>query len=206
MLPSDYRLDFVVARLIERLEGTRPSYAGKLEEADGAYARIAEAHVEAALTEFSDLVGRREADAHRDFLLGEVRQTFLPRYARLSAGMTRDEERGHGLGPLAGPLGRIVLVALTLLLLLPLGRFLYLPVSWPFGLALLALPFLPDIVAWLRRRQYLRALSALVEDMGRIQDQASAYLSFEGLEEELHSPHSSARSVPPVSLKQEDSP
>lgn len=175
MLPSDYRLDFVAARLLERLEGMRPTFAGRPDEATLAFERAAKEQIEAALSEFREVVGEADAAHQGGFLRREVRETLLPRYHRLATRMTADEEGSYGLGRLASPLGRIGLVAFSLLFLFPLSRWIYLPVSWPVDFAFIALPFVPDLARALRRRQYERQLRALLGDMTRIQDQVLAY-------------------------------
>lgn len=176
MVPSDYRLDHVTARLIERLEGARPSFPDDPEQARQAFGRVAKEHVEAALAEYRE-VALEEPGAQATLLRHEVLETFLPRYHRVAMEMTRAEESGFGFGPLAEPLGRLGLLAGAMVILwFVLLRLVHLPVVWPLVLLDLSLVFWPDIAAWLSRRRYLRKLHRIVEDMGRIQDQAIAYL------------------------------
>lgn len=205
MIPTDYRLEQVSARLIERLEGTRRSHSDPA-QALPAFERIAEEHVTAALDDAEAYVPPEELAHHGRFLREEVHSTFLPRYHRLATAMTADEERGHGLGTLVRPVGRLALVALAVVVFLALSRFMYTPVVWPLVVLDLSLPFWPDVIAGLRRRQYKRELMSLLEDMTRIQEQASVY----GIPEELDRlAHEATISAPaqkkPVSQKEDAS-
>lgn len=188
MVPSDYRLDHVVARLIERLEGMRASFPDDSERAMVAFRRTAEEQVDAAIAEFMDIA--EDAEPHATFLRREVLETFLPRYHRLATEMTRREEGAFGFGPLADPVGRLALVGAALLILwLVLLRLLALPVVWPIVLLDLSMVFWPDLAAWLHRRRYLAQLERVVSDMVRIQEQTRAYLpSYRGLERSSSSP------------------
>lgn len=174
MIPTDYRLEFVTARLIERLEGTRRSHS-EPEAALSAFERIVEEHVSAALDEAEEYLSPEELAHHGHFLREEIRSTFLPRYHRIATTMTADEERGYGLGAVVRPVGRLVLVAVAVVIFLVLARFMYTPVVWPLVVLDLSLPFWPDVVSFLRRRQYKKELTSLLDDMTRIQEQASAY-------------------------------
>ena len=181
MVPTDYRLDRVTARLIERLEGARPTYATSPDEGATNFHRIAKEHVERAIGEFEEVAMADHPEAQADFLRREVMETFLPRYHRLAVEMNGATEGGFGFGRLARPLGRLALVAITLILLFFLLRLIYLPIMWPLALLALSLPFWPDIAAMFHRRRYQRDLYALVADMTRIQDQDDAYLPKERL-------------------------
>lgn len=174
MVPSDYRLDYVTARLIERLEGARPSYAGQPEAAMEAFTRVATQHVEAAIAEYQELALQDPAP-QAAILRQEVLQTFLPRYHRVAVAFNQAEEGGFGFGPLAQPAGRLALGAASLFALVWLMRLSHLPLVWPLILLDLSLVFWPDIAAWLQRRHHLQNLHAIVHDMGRIQDQSLAY-------------------------------
>lgn len=178
MVPADYRLDTVTARLIERLEGARPTYGGDPDRALAAFEETARGHVEAAIAEYADLAREQAPEPHAAFLRKEVLATALPRYVRLAVAFTRAEERGFGFGPLAEPLGRLGLGVLALLLLwLVLIRLVASPVAWPLVLVDLSMPLWPTAAAWLSRRRYHGQLEALVADMARIQDSERAYLS-----------------------------
>lgn len=177
MVPTDYRLDHVAARLVERLEGARRSYADD-ERARTAFGEIAREHVEAAIVELEAVGMMRDASDHADFLRTEIERTVLPRYHRLATEMSAREAGGFGMGRLAQPLGRLGLVVVALLLLwFVLLRMAAVPVVWPLFLIDLSLPFWPDIAAAFTRRSYRTKLEAMIEDLTRIQDGAQAYLS-----------------------------
>jgi hypothetical protein len=193
MIPSDYRLEQVVARLIERLEGARPSFPDDPERAAAAFRRTAEEHVEAAIAEFSEVSLTQDPDLHAAFLRREVLETFLPRYHRLATDMTRREERGFGFGPLADPLGRLGLAGFSLLFLwFVLVRLAWLPVIWPLVLLDLSLVFWPDLAASAHRRWYANRLHRVVADMARIQEQSNAYAP----PERLRAPETAPRTRP----------
>jgi hypothetical protein len=177
MIPTDYRLEQVATRLAERLEGTRRSFVGQPDVAAEEFRRIADEHADAAIAEFREVGMVDEPEPHAKFLRRELIETFLPRYRRLARDMTAAEEAGFGLGVVAKPLGRLGLGFVTLLLLaLTIRLGLMNPVLWPLLLVVLALPFLPDIAGALHRRRYHRSLVSMLEDMAKVQDQASAYL------------------------------
>lgn len=177
MIPSEYRLDAVVARLIERLEGTRPTYGADADQAHRTFAEIAARHVEAAITEYRDNAVGGDAEAHATFLRREVLETMLPRYTRLAVDMTRAEGRGFGFGPLAGPIGVPVLLAAAALGFGVLLRFVAWWETWPLLALDLTLPLWPALVGWLQRRAYRRQLEALVADAERIQDHERGFMS-----------------------------
>lgn len=182
MVPKDYRLDFVVARLIERLEGQRRTFAGNGDQAREAFARTAREQVDAAIGEMRGTGWADDEDRHGEFLLREVTETFLPRYHAIATSMSDVEAGGYGLGFLSEPLGRLGLVGGTLLFgWLVLLKLIALPIVWPLVLLTLAVPFSPDIASALYRRRYRQQLDAIVEDMTRIQDQQNAYLPEEAL-------------------------
>jgi hypothetical protein len=180
MVPTDYRLDSVVARLIERLEGARPTHTDA-EQAERAFREVAARHVEAAITEYRALAPENP-DAHEVFLRKEVLETMLPRYVRLAAAMTAAERRGYGFGALAGPVGMPVLavVAVTVFAVV-LRRFLGWWEVWPLVLVDASLPFWPLLAAWLHVRRYRRELEGLVSDMARIQDAERTFLTADEL-------------------------
>ena len=196
MVPSDYRLDEVVARLISRLEGARRTFVTK-EEARAAFERIAHEHVASAVAEYREMMpDERDRQRQEALLQTEVLDTFLPRYLRLSVAMNHSE-RGHfGVGKLGEPVGRAVLVGLVLVLLFPLIRLAAIPYMWPVIITLLSVPAWPDFIAAWSRRRYLAQLQGIIDDMQRIQQQATAYLPPEALDVEAPEVHRS-RTQPP---------
>ena len=175
MVSTEYRLEQVVARLIERLDGTRRSYDDPAEMARD-FARIALDHVNSAIGEFREVGLDEHPDEHAAFLTREVIDTFLPRYLKIAVEMNVAEKTGFGMGKLAKPVGRMGLVAATLMSLWFLElRFIHLPVVWPVMLVTLSLPFWPDIAGFLSRRRYMAELQLVLQDMAKIQEQAAAY-------------------------------
>ena len=183
MVPTDYRLDYVVARLIERLEGQRPTFADAPDKAMEAFERSVRAQLEAAIGEMRGTGWTDEPDKHAAFLEREVMETFLPRYHAIAQKMTEVEAGGYGMGPLSEPLGRLGLIGGALLFgWLVLLKLIALPIVWPLVLLTAAVPFSPDIASLLYRRRHRALLEAIVHDMTRIQDQESTYLSAQLLE------------------------
>lgn len=174
MIPNDYRLEQVAAGLVERLDGARASF-DDAEQARAAFARMTDEHLDAVEAEWRALGWNDHPERHAAFLRREIEGTFLPRFTREAVRITASEGGGHGLGGLATPIGRLLLVGVTLGAIFLFGRFVYLPWIWPLLLAFLALPFLPDVLAWLAQRSYRQALERAVGDMARMQDQALAY-------------------------------
>jgi hypothetical protein len=177
MVPSEYRLEQVAARLIERLEGTRRSYVEDPAGAAQAFAVIAGQVVEDAIGEMTHEQYADDPRRQADLLRAEVERTFLPRYTRLATTMTAREEAGYGAGLLYGPLGRLGMLAVGLLL-----AWLWLRVPGAWGAAKLApllmipaLMVVPDVMAALVRRTYRVDLEGLVQDLRRIQDRARDY-------------------------------
>lgn len=173
MVPTDYRLEHVTARLIERLEGARRSFVGEPDRADAEFQRITRELLDAACAEYAS-VAIEPPGPQEEFLRREISATFLPRYARAAVAMTDRESRGYGLGPLANPAGR---VAITLLAVIAAilefrygGRLGY---AGLVGVA--TLPFLPDVLTWAWSRSYQRELQAIIDDMSKIQTQDQAY-------------------------------
>ncbi|MCO4745460.1 MAG: hypothetical protein KC912_11775 [Proteobacteria bacterium] len=175
MVPSDYRLPNVANGLIARLEGTRRSYADDPQGAEAEFSRIAEAHLTAAVAEMEDLGVVDAVQEHGEFLRSEIHQTFLPRYRRLAIDMNRRENQGFGLGPFAEPAGRAALVVAALLGFVVFLRLIYLPWAWPLFLIDLSLPVWPDILRTLYRRRYATQLQEVLDDLGAVQEQATAY-------------------------------
>lgn len=174
MVPGEYRLENVVGRLIERLEAARPSHIDA--DADVALRRIAESHLLAVIAEMRDIGLVDQPDAHARFLRDEVLGTFLPRYTRLARQHSALELRHYGVGQLAEPVGRIGLVAVSLLILWFMLRLIAIPMAWPLLLFALTIPFWPDLAARIARRRYAAELLAVVDDMSRIQEQAVYWL------------------------------
>jgi hypothetical protein len=180
VVPEAYRLEQVVVRLIERLEGARRSHADPA-KASAEFERIAADHVEAAIGEFGE-VALEEPGPHADFLRREVLGTFLPRYTAQATQMTATESAGYGLGRVADPLGRLVLIAVAFGLLYLDLRFLFeVRAAWPFIGVLAMLPFSPDFLAMFHRRRYRTELQSIVDDMARIQSNSNAYIPAERL-------------------------
>ncbi|HHO51114.1 MAG TPA: hypothetical protein ENK18_09655 [Deltaproteobacteria bacterium] len=176
MVPSDYRLDHVTARLIERLEGARRTFGDDERAARAAFEETASAHIEAVIAEYRALAFE-EPSAHAAFLEREVLQTALPRYVRLAVQMNRAEAEGFGFGWLAEPLGRFALVGVAAVGLLLMVRLAAAPLMWPLLLFDLSLPLWPSIGAWLGGRRYTNQVVQIVDDMARIQDSEGLYLS-----------------------------
>lgn len=176
MVPTDYRLDNVVARLIERLEGARPTHTDPA-AALRVFEEVAQHHVDAAIAEYRAMAPENP-DAHCAFLRKEVLQTALPRYHRLATGMTAAERRGYGFGPLAGPIGMPALFVLCLgVFWFVLRRLLGLWEVWPVALLTFTVPFWPLLAAWLHLRRYRAQLDELIGDMDRIQDAERTFMT-----------------------------
>lgn len=178
MVPSDYRLDNVTARLIERLEGARPTHALDAEKALATFREIADKHVEAAIAEYRENAVDEDPEPHAEFLRREVLGTALPRYHRLAVEMTRSERGGFGFGVLAEPIGRLGLVLVSVLVLwFGLLRFAGIWEVWPLIALDLTLPLWPSLASWLYQRRYRQQLEAIVADMVRIQDSERSFMS-----------------------------
>ena len=165
-----------MARLIERLEGSRRSYrSSEMENAGMAWNRITVEHVETAMAEFKEVALADHPELHVEFVRREVMETFLPRYARVAAQLTAKEERGYGIGFLYGVMGRLVfgMVAVAVLMLLP--RMHLQSLLYPMMPLLFLLPFLPDVLRWAARRQYRNELQEIVSDMAVIQERSGDY-------------------------------
>lgn len=178
MIPRDYRLQNVCARLVERLEGTRRSYVDRPEEASAEFLRLAKEHGQAAVAEWGalDLNDEVDVEHHAIFLAHELEHTFLPRYERLAVAHTGAEEGGYGFGMLARPSGRVAMVLVALFLVLLFGRLaLFAFPLWAVVIAALSLPLWPDVAAMLEDRRYEQDLGELLGDMARVQAQSSAY-------------------------------
>jgi hypothetical protein len=197
MVPTDYRLDSVVERLIERLEGARPTHTDP-EAARRVFEEVAAQHLETVIAEYRS-VAPENPDRHAAFLRQEVLQTALPRYHRLAVGMTAAEQRGYGFGPLAGPIGMPALFLLAVAVFwLVLRRLLGFWEIWPLVLLDATLPLWPLVAAWLYVRRYRAELEALAADMGRIQAAERSFLTEDQLNaaRELEPPATARRPAP----------
>jgi hypothetical protein len=178
MVPSEYRLEQVTARLAERLEGTRRSFAGQPERAAEAFRGIAQVLVNDVVAEFRADGFTDSPDRHEVLLRSEVLDTFLPRYTRLATAMTEREENGYGVGFLYGPVGRVILFVVVLFITAMLLRM---PGAWTTKLVpilpLIVGIFVPDLLGWAARRRYRTQLLDALEDMRVIQDRAGDYVS-----------------------------
>lgn len=182
MVPTDYRLESVCARLVERLESTRRSHGSDHRRAQEAFARVAREQVEAAVREYREVGLPDHPEVQERLLRREVLEAFLPRYTRLAVQMNQREERG--LGALAEPVGRVLLGVVALVLLAFCWRFARLPAFWPILLGILALPLLPDLVQAVQQSLYRRRLERLVDDMARLQRLEGTWLRPDQLETE----------------------
>ncbi|MFK7930374.1 MAG: hypothetical protein AB8H79_19455 [Myxococcota bacterium] len=178
MIPSEYRLEQVTARLAHRLEGTRRSFVGDKHAAAAAFERVANEVVDHAIAEFRVDGFVDHPDEHAAFLRSEVMQTFLPRYTRMATEMNQREASGFGLGFLYGTLGRVVLVMAALVMVALLFRSPGSPVFKVLAMVPLFIgPFIPDFVSYFARRRYHRELMASLKDQKLIQDGANDYRS-----------------------------
>jgi len=148
MIPSEYRLEQVTARLAHRLEGTRRSFIGDKHGAAAAFERVANEVVDHAIAEFRSDGFVDHPDEHAAFLRREVMQTFLPRYTRMATQMNHREASGFGLGFLYGAVGRVVLVMAALAMVALLFRSPGSPVFTLLAMVPLFFgPFVPDFVS-----------------------------------------------------------
>lgn len=178
MIPSEYRLEHVCARLVERLEGTRRAYTERPEQAGEAFERVADEHVAAAMSELAALAyaPADEVAAHAEFVGREVRGVFLPRYVRAATAQNARESKGFGFGALAEPLGRVALAVGAVIAFLVLARaaMRWWP-AWALAILVLSSPVWPDLTARAWSRRFERELGSILEDLARIQEQARAY-------------------------------
>jgi hypothetical protein len=174
MVPSEYRLERVVAGLIERLDGARRSYEDEA-SARVAFRRVADEQVDAAMAEWRGVNWNTDPDKHAAFVRREVHETFLPRFLRVALARNEAERNHFGFAPFVTPMARIFLVVCAVALLGIEVRLAYLRIVWPLFLVAFALPFLPDVVGWMADRRYDRQLTEILADMTRIQDQQLAW-------------------------------
>lgn len=183
MIISEYKLDFVVARLIERLESTRPTFDASMhQEMQESFSRIASEHLDAVIGEFREMGMADHPDIHADFLRQEVMHTFLPRYTPMALAANQSEKNGFGIGPLSTPVGRIVIgfMAIFTCVLLPKLKLLWL--FYPALPFLLVSPFVPDILRLIYTRRYRRKLQNVVQDMSTIQERFADYVPPESMQ------------------------
>jgi hypothetical protein len=178
MVPGDYRLDTVTARLVERLEAVRPTFGNDPEAAYAAFREHAESHLNAAIAEFREMVPDEDPEEHAAFLRREILEIALPRFHKLAMSYSSASANNFGFGLLGEPAGRIALFAISLFaLVVIMPRLIEFPIAWPLLLFDLVLPFSPTIAAAIGRRRYAARLQELVADMGRIQDSERTYVS-----------------------------
>jgi len=178
MVPGDYRLDTVAARLIERLEAVRPTFGTDADAAYAAFREHTESHLNAAIAEFREMVPDEDPEEHAAFLRREINDIALPRFHRLATAYSEAQANNFGFGLLGEPAGRIGLFAIALFaLVVIMPRLIEFPIAWPLLLVDLVLPFSPTIAAAIGRRRYAARLQELVADMGRIQDSERTYAS-----------------------------
>lgn len=195
MVPSDYRLEEVCARLVQRLEASRASFADP-EEARAAFHRLATQQVEAALAEYREVArDDRYVERQATLLRQEVLTTFLPRYTDLAVRRTAAERDPARLEAWRAPARRLLLVAGALFGWFFGIRFVGRPLAWLPLLLITSAPLWPDWADFVARRQHRAALQAVVDDMQRIQDQATSYLPPEVLSVEGARPRRTERDI-----------
>lgn len=177
MIPADYRLEHVASRIAQRLEGARRSYEGEPDRAEQAFREVTTEVLDDVIAEFKADGFTDHPDRHAEFLRKELLQTFLPRYTRLATRQTAAEATSFGMGPIYGPIGRVLLflgiLVLGALLMRSAGPFY---VKFAMLVPLVFSIFLPDAVAWAGRYRYRTALKDALNDMALLQDRALDYL------------------------------
>ncbi len=172
MVPTDYQLDAVAARLVERLEGSRRSWSDAV--LDGEVRRVAEEHVAHVIGDLGSVLP--DALAHGAFLRREIFATVVPRYVELARRFNATERANYGFGRWAEPIGRLAVGASGLVFLwLVVLRFLWNPEVWPLIPLVLSMPAWPDLAGLLFRRRATAQLQTLIDDLGKVQAQASVY-------------------------------
>lgn len=201
MAPTDYPLDPCVARLFERLEGSRPTLTGQPDKMMAALERTTREHVE----EFVEVSVVEEPAAHAAFLRREVVETFLPRYHGLALLMGEKESGGYGFGAACEPVGRWGRFAISLFVLwFVFLKMIYLPIVWPLALLVLSFATWPSIAAWLVQRRSRSQLLTVVSDLPRTQEQHSTYLpksAFSNAEESRRSERHKRQAERPMGSK-----
>lgn len=171
MPPASYRIDVVCAKLIERLEGARPTFQGDRAEAESRFRAIAEEQVEGVIAEHDEIMGTPGWGA---LLRREVMETFLPRYTRLALDHNQTESAGYHAWRRGDPVARIVMTFAALGAASVVYRFTHHPLSLALFVLALAVPFLPEIRRGWYRKRYTDLLQEVVDDMGRIQESLDA--------------------------------
>lgn len=172
MVPADFRLDTIAAHLIERLEGARPTFADDPAKAEATFQEIAHDVVRAASREASEYV---DDPNHPDRLVHEVMHTFLPRYTRLAVDQNHLEKTHFGAWRGGDPLVRIGLTLVAVAVAAVVSRELPLPLEVVVWSSAALVPLSPAIRrSWFRYR-FQKDLQAILDDMGRIQDQLGVY-------------------------------
>lgn len=172
MIPREFRLDAVAARLAAKLDGVRRSHDDASQRHADFIART-DAHLDAVAVRYRELASDLHVDAdperHIAFLRHELPGTFLPRFERAVEAIAAEERDGYGIGSLARPVGRLVLGAAGLVAAWFTIRFLHTPVTIPVAMALLALPGLPEVLRWFALRRYRADVEDLLGDLRRLQ-------------------------------------
>jgi hypothetical protein len=172
MIPTDYQLDAVAARLVERLEGSRRSWTDDVLERE--VRRVADEHLASVAADAQGVLPG--AEGHLAFLRREVEAIVVPRYVDMARRFNASERRNYGFGRLGDPVGRLAVAAAGLVFLwLVVLRFLWNPEVWPLIPLVLSLPVWPDLAGILVRRRATAELQALIDDLAKVQAQASAY-------------------------------
>lgn len=171
MPPSSYRLDTVSANLIERLEGSRPTWMGDAAAADAGFRRIADEYVTTVVAEHDQLMGEPGWGA---LLRREVMETFLPRYTRLAIDHNQDEGAGYHAWRRGDPVARVLATFAALGGASLVYRFTHHPLSLGLFIIALAVPFVPEIRRQWFRKRYRDLLQEVVDDMSRIQESLDA--------------------------------
>lgn len=166
MPPASYRLDVVCAKLIERLEGARPTFQGDRSAAQAAFRRIAEEHVDGVIAEHDEIMGTPGWGA---LLRREVLETFLPRYTRLALDHNQLEAAGYHAFRKGDPVARVAVTFAALAFAAVVYRLTFHPLSLALFVFAFAVPFVPEIRRSWYRKRYADLLQEVVDDMGRIQ-------------------------------------
>lgn len=170
MIPSDYRLEEVAARLVERLEAVRSSYLGNEHGLAAEAERVCKEHLRRLAAEQREL-GLVDEPGHMDFLRRSLFEVFLPRWLRLAEVINRREAGGYGLPALREPAVRLVVGGAALLILIPLARLAFTPTGLVFLLFVGSVPLWPELLAAVTRRSHQRELADMLSDLRRLQEE-----------------------------------
>jgi hypothetical protein len=170
MIPSDYRLDEVSARLVERMEAFRGSYQGNEVGLAAEAERVCKEHLRRLAAEQREL-GLLDEPGHLDFLRRSLFEVFLPRWLRLAEAVNRREANGFGLPALREPAVRLVVGAVVLVILVPLLRLALTPTGLVLIVALGSVPLWPELLAAITRRGHQRDLAEMLQDLRRLQEE-----------------------------------